>query len=47
LLVQLGNISQRVGRALNIDPKKGHILMDHEAEKFWSRTYEKGWEMKL
>jgi predicted dehydrogenase len=47
LLVQLGNISQRVGRSLNIDPKNGHILKDHEAEKFWSRTYEKGWEMKL
>lgn len=47
LLVQLGNISQRVGRTLNIDPKNGHILNDAEALKYWSRSYEKGWEMKL
>ncbi len=47
LLVQLGNISQRVGRSLDIDPKTGHILYDREAKKYWSRTYEKGWEMKL
>ncbi len=47
LLVQLGNISQRVGRTLNIDTKNGHILNDPEAARYWSRTYEKGWEMKL
>jgi len=47
LLVQLGNISQRVGRSLHLDPANGHILKDHEAERLWSRSYEKGWEMKL
>ena len=47
LLVQLGNISQRVGRSLNIDPTNGHILKDKQAEKFWTRQYEKGWDMKL
>ena len=47
LLVQLGNISQRVGRSLNIDPKNGHILNDKDALRLWSRSYEKGWEMKL
>ncbi len=47
LLVQLGNISQRVGRTLNIDARNGHILNDQEAMQFWSRSYEKGWEMKL
>jgi len=47
LLVQLGNISQRVGRSLDIDPTNGHIVSDKEAAKFWSRSYEKGWEMKL
>ncbi|MEQ6119171.1 Gfo/Idh/MocA family oxidoreductase [Reichenbachiella sp. MALMAid0571] len=47
LLVQLGNISQRVGRSLNIDSKNGHILQDKDAQKYWSRAYEKGWEMKL
>jgi predicted dehydrogenase len=47
LLVQLGNIAQRVGRSLNIDKETGHIKGDKEAMRLWSRTYEKGWEMKL
>ncbi|MCK4919412.1 MAG: Gfo/Idh/MocA family oxidoreductase [Bacteroidales bacterium] len=47
LLLQLGNIAQRVGHSLEIDPTNGHILNDKEAQKYWSRTYEKGWEMKL
>jgi predicted dehydrogenase len=45
LLVQLGNIAQRVGHSLEIDPETGHILGDEEAGKYWSRTYEKGWEV--
>jgi predicted dehydrogenase len=44
LLVQLGNISYRVGRTLNIDAKNGHILGDPDAQRLWSRDYEKGWE---
>lgn len=47
LLVQLGNIAQRVGHSLEIDPENGHILKDKKANKLWSRSYEKGWEMKL
>ena len=47
LLVQLGNIAQRTGRSLDIDATNGHILNDQEAEKLWSRSYEKGWEMKM
>jgi len=47
LLVQLGNIAQRVGRSLEIDPKNGHIIKDKEASIYWSRSYEPGWEMKL
>jgi len=47
LLVQLGNIAQRVGRSLEIDPQNGHILKDSEARKLWSRKYEKGWEMTI
>ncbi|MPM31303.1 hypothetical protein SDC9_77858 [bioreactor metagenome] len=46
-LVQLGNISQRVGRSLNIDPVTGRIINDKKAEKLWSRSYEKGWELKI
>jgi predicted dehydrogenase len=44
LWMQLGNIAQRVGHTLNIDPENGHILNDNEAMKFWTRQYEKGWE---
>lgn len=47
LLVQLGNIAQRTGRTLNIDPKNGYILNDKDAMKHWSRTYEPGWEPKV
>lgn len=47
LLVQLGNIAQRVGHSLEIDSETGHIIGDKEADKYWSRSYEKGWEMKL
>ena len=47
LLMQLGNISQRTGRTLNIDTKNGHILNDEDAMKLWSRTYEPGWEPKI
>ena len=46
LLVQLGNIAQRVGHSLEIDPKTGHILKDEKANSYWSRSYESGWEMK-
>jgi predicted dehydrogenase len=45
--MQLGNIAWRVGRDLKIDPKNGHIIGDKEAEKLWSREYEKGWEPKV
>jgi hypothetical protein len=47
LWVQLGNISQRVGRKVVIEPSNGHILNDKEAMKLWSREYAKGWEIKI
>lgn len=43
-LCHFGNISQQVGRTLNIDHAKGLILDDKEALKNWTREYEKGWE---
>lgn len=46
-LVQLGNIAQRVGRSLKVDPMTGRILDDPEAMKLYSRTYEPGWEPKV
>ena len=47
LLVQLGNIALRTGRNLQIDPTTGHILHDADALKYWSRTYQPGWEPKI
>lgn len=44
LLCQLGNIALRSGRSLDIDGSNGQIKNDPVAEKFWSRTYEPGWE---
>lgn len=47
LLVQLGNIAQRTGSTLQIDPSNGHILNNPEALKYWGREYEPGWEPKI
>lgn len=47
LLVQLGNIAQRSGYTLRIDPSNGHIIDNREAMKFWSREYAPGWEPKV
>lgn len=47
LLVQLGNIALRSGSNLNIDPNTGHIIGNKEAQKYWRRDYEPGWEKML
>jgi predicted dehydrogenase len=47
VLCHLANIAQRTGATLLTDPANGHILGNKEAGKLWSRSYEKGWEMKL
>lgn len=47
LICQLGNISYRVQRSMDLDPKSGKPLKDAEALKHWDRAYQPGWEMKL
>jgi predicted dehydrogenase len=47
LLMQLGNISLRVGRTLHTNPANGHIINDSEAQGYWSRSYEPGWEPRV
>jgi len=47
LLVQLGNIAQRTGETLKIDPKNGRILNSSKANEFWGRQYQPGWEPKI
>ena len=44
MLAHLGNISQRTGNALKVDPANGQIIGDPAAQKLWSREYERGWE---
>lgn len=47
-LVQYGNIAQRVGHSIEIDPVSGYILdKDPEIRGLWSRKYEKGWEPRV
>src|SRR5690606_31188142 len=47
LLVQLGNIAQRGGGMLDVNPSNGQILNNKEARKLWSREYEKGWDPSI
>ncbi len=47
LLCHLANISQEVGRTLDIDPRNGRIVNDAEAMKMWDRDYEPGWELTV
>ena len=45
LLGQLGNIAVRAGNiSFKTDEKNGHIINNEEAEKYWKRKYEPGWE---
>ena len=46
-LCHLGNISQKVGRTLNIDARNGKVLDDEKATNMWSREYEPGWEIRI
>ncbi|HSI75494.1 MAG TPA: Gfo/Idh/MocA family oxidoreductase [Lunatimonas sp.] len=47
LLCQLGNIAQRTGETLHVDPQNGRILNNKPAQRLWNRAYEKGWEPKV
>lgn len=47
MLCHYANISQRTGRALNVDPASGKIMGDEEAMKLWKREYREGWEPKV
>jgi predicted dehydrogenase len=44
-LCHLGNIAHRAQRKIQCDPHNGRIIGDSDAvSKYWSRTYEPGWE---
>ncbi|MBR1873208.1 MAG: Gfo/Idh/MocA family oxidoreductase [Bacteroidales bacterium] len=44
-LVQLGNIAQRVGHSLEVNPENGRIIGSPDAQKLYTRNYEPGWEI--
>jgi len=46
-LMLLGNIAMRTGRTLDLNPANGHIIGDNEAQRYWGRDYEPGWEPKI
>jgi predicted dehydrogenase len=46
-ILQLSNISWKMGRNLRLNAQNGQIEGDVQAMKFWAREYEKGWEPRL
>ena len=46
LLPLLANMAQTTGEAVRTDPRTGRLLAGSPGERFWSREYEKGWELK-
>lgn len=47
LMSLLGNIAVRTGTTFAIDEKNGHILNNEEANKYWKREYQPGWEPSI
>lgn len=47
MLCHLGNIAQKLGRKLRVDPTNGHIVGDAEAMKMRRREYEPRWEPNI
>lgn len=47
IALHLANISQYVGRSLNLNPRNGRIIGDSEAMSMWNRRYEPGWEPRI
>ncbi len=46
-LVQFSNIAMKVGHSLQVNPSTGFIIGDPEAQQYWGRDYEPGWEPKV
>lgn len=47
MMCHLANMAYRSNTVVRCDPKTGKILDNAEAQKFWSRDYRKGWEIKI
>ncbi|MGA8670059.1 MAG: Gfo/Idh/MocA family oxidoreductase [Terracidiphilus sp.] len=46
-MLQLSNVAWETERVLTLDISDGEVLNDPEAMKYWSRTYEPGWEPRV
>ena len=44
-MVHYANLSHRSGKSFKIDPKNGNVLDKKIKKRFWSREYEKGWDI--
>ena len=44
-MVHYANLAHRSGKSFKIDPKNGNVLDKKIKKKFWSREYEKGWDI--
>jgi len=44
-MVHYANLAHRSGKSFKIDPKNGNVLDKKIKKKFWSRKYEKGWDI--
>ncbi len=47
LMCHLGNMAQRTGHVLHIDPQTGKPQNDEAAMKLWQREYEEGWKPQV
>jgi predicted dehydrogenase len=46
-LCHYGNLAQKAGGSIHIDPQTGRVVDNKIAEGLWSRKYEKGWEVNM
>ena len=47
LICHLGNMAQRVGEVLHIDPETGKPQNSEAASQLWQREYEEGWKPQV
>jgi len=46
-MVHYANLAHRSGKSFRIDSKNGNVLDKKIKKKFWSRKYEKGWNLSF
>ena len=46
-MVHYANLSHRAGKSFKINPNNGDVLDKKIKRKFWSRDYQKGWDVNF